>query len=114
MYDPNSAVPTIGGPLCCGPLPTGIGPEDQRPAETRGDVLVFSSPAFTQNTEVTGPISLDLYVSSSAVDTDFIGKLVDVWPNGFAQNLTARHSAIALPQFAGETGTGKSRGDLSH
>jgi uncharacterized protein len=87
-YDPNDAVPTIGGPLCCGPLPTGIGPEDQRPAEARGDVLVFSSPAFTQNTEVTGPISLDLYVSGSAVDTDFTGKLVDVWPNGFAQNLT--------------------------
>jgi hypothetical protein len=88
IYDPSDAVPTIGGPLCCGPLPTGIGPEDQRPAEARGDVLVFSSPAFTQNTEVTGPISLDLYVSSSAVDTDFTGKLVDVWPNGFAQNLT--------------------------
>jgi hypothetical protein len=88
VYDPNDAVPTIGGPLCCEPLPTGIGPEDQRPAEARGDVLVFSSPAFTQNTEVTGPISLDLYVSSSAVDTDFTGKLVDVWPNGFAQNLT--------------------------
>ena len=87
-YDPNDAVPTIGGPLCCGPLPTGLGPEDQRPAEARADVLVFSTPAFTQNTEVTGPISLDLYVSSSAVDTDFTGKLVDVWPNGFAQNLT--------------------------
>ena len=88
IYDPKDAVPTIGGPLCCEPLPTGIGPEDQRPAEARGDVLVFSTPAFTQNTEVTGPISLDLYVSSSAVDTDFTGKLVDVWPNGFAQNLT--------------------------
>jgi putative CocE/NonD family hydrolase len=88
VYDPENAVPTIGGPLCCQPLPTGIGPEDQRPAEARGDVLVFSSPAFTQSTEVTGPISLDLYVSSSAADTDFTGKLVDVWPNGFAQNLT--------------------------
>jgi uncharacterized protein len=88
VYDPNDAVPTIGGPLCCGALPTGIGPEDQRPAEARGDVLVFSTPAFAQSTEVTGPISLDLYVSSSAVDTDFTGKLVDVWPNGFAQNLT--------------------------
>jgi putative CocE/NonD family hydrolase len=88
VYDPNDAVPTIGGPLCCQPLPTGIGPQDQRPAEARSDVLIFSSPAFTQNTEVTGPISLDLYVSSSAVDTDFTGKLVDVWPNGFAQNLT--------------------------
>ena len=88
VYDPNDAVPTIGGPLCCQPLPTGVGPQDQRSAEARGDVLVFSSLAFTQNTEVTGPISLDLYVSSSAVDTDFTGKVVDVWPNGFAQNLT--------------------------
>jgi uncharacterized protein len=88
VYDPNDSAPTIGGPLCCEPLPTGVGPEDQRPAEARGDVLVFSSPGFTQNTEVTGPISLDLYVSSSAVDTDFTGKLIDVWPNGFAQNLT--------------------------
>jgi uncharacterized protein len=88
VYDPANAVPTIGGPLCCGPLPTGIGPEDQRPAEAREDVLLFTTPAFTENTEVTGPISLDLYVSSSAVDTDFTGKLVDVWPNGFAQNLT--------------------------
>ena len=87
-YDPNDTVPTIGGPLCCSALPTGVGPQDQRPAEARGDVLVFSSPVFTQSTEVTGPIVLDLYVSSSAVDTDFAGKLVDVWPNGFAQNLT--------------------------
>ena len=88
VYDPNDPAPTIGGPLCCQPLPTGVGPQDQRSAEARGDVLVFSSPAFTQNTEVTGPISLDPYVSSSAVDTDFTGKVVDVWPNGFAQNLT--------------------------
>ena len=88
VYDPNDATPTIGGPLCCSSLPSGVGPQDQRPAEARGDVLVFSSPAFTQSTEVTGPIALDLYVSSSAVDTDFTGKLVDVWPNGFAQNLT--------------------------
>ncbi|MGA7853345.1 MAG: CocE/NonD family hydrolase [Candidatus Acidiferrales bacterium] len=89
VYDPSDAVPTIGGPLCCGPpLPTGVGPEDQRPAEARSDVLVYSTSAFTKDTEVTGPISLDLYVSTSAVDTDFTGKLVDVWPNGFAQNLT--------------------------
>jgi uncharacterized protein len=88
VYNPDDAVPTIGGPLCCRALPTGIGPEDQRPAETRDDVLVFSTPAFTKNTEVTGHVQLDLYVSSSVVDTDFTGKLVDVWPDGFAQNLT--------------------------
>jgi len=89
IYDPSDATPTIGGPLCCGPLPTGIGPQDQRPAETRGDVLVFTTPAFANDTEVTGPVALDLYVSSSAVDTDFTGMLVDVWPDGFAQNLTS-------------------------
>ncbi|HXW56124.1 MAG TPA: CocE/NonD family hydrolase [Candidatus Cybelea sp.] len=88
VYDPDDAVPTVGGPLCCGALPTGIGPEDQRPAEARKDVLVYSTPAFAKDTEVTGPVSLDLYVSTSGVDTDFTGKVVDVWPDGFAQNLT--------------------------
>lgn len=89
VYDPNDPVPTIGGQLCCAPLPPGAGPQDQSPAEARSDVLVYTTPAFTKNTEVTGPVSLDLYVSSSAVDTDFTGMLVDVWPNGFAQNLTS-------------------------
>jgi uncharacterized protein len=89
VYDPTDAAPTIGGPLCCEQLPTGVGPQDQRPAEARSDVLVYTTPAFAKDTEVTGPVSLDLYVSSSAVDTDFTGTLVDVWPNGFAQNLTA-------------------------
>ena len=37
--------------------------------------------------EVTGPVTLEIYAKSSAVDTDFMGKLVDVWPNGFAQNI---------------------------
>jgi uncharacterized protein len=89
VYDPNDAVPTIGGPLCCEALPTGIGPQDQRPAEARSDMLVYTTPVFAKDTEVTGPVSLDLYVSTSAVDTDFTGMLVDVWPNGFAQNLTS-------------------------
>lgn len=89
IYDPADAVPTIGGPLCCGALPTGIGPEDQRPAEARSDVLVFTTPAFEKDFEVTGPVTLDLFASSSAVDTDFTGMLVDVWPDGFAQNLTS-------------------------
>ncbi len=89
VYDPNDAAPTIGGPLCCGALPTGIGPEDQRPAEARSDVLIYTTPSFRKDTEVTGPVSLDLYVSSSAVDTDFTGMLVDVWPSGLAQNLTS-------------------------
>jgi len=55
--------------------------------ESRSDVLVYTTPAFQKDSEVSGPVSLELYVSSSAVDTDFAAKLIDVWPNGFAQNV---------------------------
>jgi hypothetical protein len=87
-YDPANPVPTVGGPLCCDPEHLPAGPRDQREVESRDDVLVYSTPALDQDTEVTGPITLDLFAKSSAVDTDFTAKLVDVWPNGFAQNLT--------------------------
>ncbi len=43
---------------------------------------------MSQDMEVTGPVTLDLYAKTSAVDTDFTAKLVDVWPDGFAQDLT--------------------------
>jgi len=88
VYDPKNPVPTIGGPLCCDAKHLPAGPRDQRPAEARDDVLTYSTPAFTHDVEVTGPVSLALFAKSSAVDTDFTAKLVDVWPNGFAQNLT--------------------------
>jgi len=88
IYNPAHPVPTHGGPLCCTRTLLPAGPRDQRSVETRDDVLVYTTPAFSHDFEVTGPVSLDLYISSSAVDTDFTAKLVDVWPNGFAQNLT--------------------------
>ncbi len=88
VYDPANPVPTIGGPLCCDSMHLAPGPRDQRTAEERSDVLVYTTPAFTQDTEVTGPVSLDLFASTSTKDTDFTAKLVDLWPNGFAQNLT--------------------------
>lgn len=88
VYDPANPVPTIGGPLCCESERWPPGPRDQRPAEARDDVLVYATPAMTEDLEVTGPVSLELYAKSSAVDTDLTAKLVDVWPNGFAQNLT--------------------------
>lgn len=84
-YDPNNPTPTHGGQIL-GYLQGG--PFDQRPVEARPDVLVYSTPPMAKDTEVTGPISLELYVSSSAVDTDFTGKVVDVAPDGYAQNLT--------------------------
>ncbi len=88
VYDPANPVPTIGGPLCCEPQRWPAGPRDQRPAEARDDVLVYSTPPMSEDVDVTGPVSLEFYAKSSAVDTDFTAKLVDVWPNGFAQNLT--------------------------
>src|SRR5215469_10246567 len=87
-YDPANSVPTTGGPLCCDWMHLPPGPRDQRPVEERKDVLIYTTAAFTKETEITGPISLELFAASSAKDTDFTGKLVDVWPNGFAQNLT--------------------------
>jgi putative CocE/NonD family hydrolase len=88
VYDPSNPAPTIGGPLCCDSAHLAPGPRDQRPVEARDDVLIYTTPAFAQDTEVTGPVSLELFAQSSAVDTDFEAKLVDVAPDGFAQNLT--------------------------
>ena len=86
-YDPQNPVPTIGGRLCCGQaIPPG--PADQRPNESRADVLVFSTPQLTEDTEVTGFVSLELYASTSAVDTDFTALLVDVDESGYARFLT--------------------------
>ena len=87
-YDPADPVPTHGGPLCCDKDHMPPGPKDQREIELRHDVLLYTTPAFDKDFEVTGPVSLELFVSSSALDTDFTAKLVDVWPNGYAQNLT--------------------------
>jgi putative CocE/NonD family hydrolase len=84
-YDPKNPTPTLGGQVL-GYQPGG--PYDQRPVEARKDVLVYSTPPMAEDTEVTGPISLELYTTSSAVDTDFTGKLVDVAPDGYARNLT--------------------------
>jgi uncharacterized protein len=87
-YDPANPVPTRGGPLCCNNALLEAGPKDQKEIEARKDVLVYTSAPLTQDLDVTGPVSVELYVESSTVDTDFTAKLVDVWPNGFAQNLT--------------------------
>jgi putative CocE/NonD family hydrolase len=88
VYDPLHPVQTAGGGLCCmGPaiLPGGF---DQSNVEARQDVLVYSTPPLAQATAVRGPIEVELYVGSSAPDTDFTVKLVDVHPDGKAYNLT--------------------------
>jgi putative CocE/NonD family hydrolase len=87
LYNPRRPVPTLGGQvLIIGP--NAMGPRDQRQVETRDDVLVYSTQPLDKPVEVTGPVTLCLYVASSARDTDFTGKLVDVFPDGRAINLT--------------------------
>lgn len=87
-YNPADPAPTVGGPLCCSGVLEPAGPLDQTRVEVRKDVLVYSTAPLDADMEVTGPVTLDLYAKTSVVDTDFTAKLVDVWPNGFAQNLT--------------------------
>jgi putative CocE/NonD family hydrolase len=106
-FDPAHPVPTIGGTVTSGePLMRGGG-YDQRespdfygsrppylPVAARPDVLVFETEPLTEDTEVTGAIEANLWISSDAVDTDFTVKLLDVhppsedYPQGFALNLT--------------------------
>jgi putative CocE/NonD family hydrolase len=65
-----------------------MGPRDQRAAERRDDVLVFSGPPLQEDLEVTGPIQARIWAASTASDTDFAARLVDVAPGGFATNLS--------------------------
>jgi len=84
-YDPANPVPSAGGNTCCSSVPSG--PRDQRQVEERDDVLVFTTPALSEPLEATGPISATLHAASSATDTDWTVKLVDVHPDGYAQNI---------------------------
>ncbi|KOX12661.1 CocE/NonD family hydrolase [Nocardiopsis sp. NRRL B-16309] len=86
LYDPRRPVPSAGG-ASMPTTPGFCGPVDQRTVAGREDVLCFATPVLEEPVEVTGPVSLTLFVSSSAVDTDFTAKLVDVFPDGRAFNL---------------------------
>ena len=107
LFDPNRPVPTIGGNISSGQPIMEPGGFDQRespdfhgslspylPLASRPDVLVFQTEPLAADTEVTGPVSVNLWISSSAVDTDFTAKLLDVYqpsydyPEGYALNLT--------------------------
>ena len=85
-YDPDNPVPSLGGNNCCG-TPTPAGPRDQTPVERRHDVLVYTSDFLEEEVEIAGPVKVVLHVSSDAIDTDFVAKLVDVYPDGRAINM---------------------------
>jgi predicted acyl esterase len=77
-YDPKNPVPTVGGAN----LTITKGPKDQRSVENRPDVLLFTSPALDRYVEITGPVKVKLWASSTTPDTDFTAKLCDVYPDG--------------------------------
>jgi hypothetical protein len=88
IYDPDNPVPSLGGAMCCtGTAEAEPGARDQRPIESRHDVLVYTTEPLASPLNATGPIEIVLYVSSTAVDTDFSAKLVDVYPDGRAFNV---------------------------
>ena len=88
IYDPHNPVPTVGGNMCCTNdlLPSGA--FDQREVEQRDDVLVYSTPPLEEDLTVIGPVQVELWATSSAPDTDYTAKLVDVHVDGYAQNIS--------------------------
>jgi putative CocE/NonD family hydrolase len=100
IYDPRNPVPTFGGNLCCNgelldsdafnPAKIKPGISDQSEIELRDDVLVYTSAPLTKDLTVIGPVSVEFWAASSAPDTDFTAKLVDVRPDGTAYNILDR------------------------
>lgn len=84
VYDPLDPVPTTGGATFLPGLYVArhAGPQDQTAIETRADVLTYTSEVLTRPTELTGYVTVILHASSSARDTDWTAKLVDVSPSG--------------------------------
>jgi len=106
LYDPRNPVPTVGGAtfLPGVHITANAGPRDQRTVELREDVLCYTTVTLGRAVEVTGPVTLVLYVAASAIDTDFTAKLVDIYPDGRAELLTdgilrARYrNSLAAPE----------------
>ena len=87
VYDPANPVPSVGGHSCCAWTGGPQGQFDQSAIEQRPDILVYTSAPLSAPMEVTGPVTVVLYARSTAPDTDFTAKLVDVFADGTAINL---------------------------
>ncbi|HDZ07558.1 CocE/NonD family hydrolase [Pseudohongiella sp.] len=78
-FDPTNPVPTMGGQN----LGADVGPRDQRDIGQRQDYLRFSTPVLQEDVVVAGHIDMELFVATDALDTDFVVKLVDIYPDGY-------------------------------
>jgi uncharacterized protein len=92
LYDPRSA-----------PLAFSRGPEEKINLEKRPDVLIFDSEPLSDNLEVVGPVILNLFAASTARDTDFMAKVMDVFPDGHAINLNSAGGMVRARYRNGET-----------
>lgn len=91
-YDPNDPVEDPH-------FDAGLGPHDQRAIESRRDVLVFSSEPLVDDLEVIGPVECRLWVASSALDTDFYCRVLDVGPDGAVWNLMSPTLEVVRARF---------------
>lgn len=82
-FDPRDPTPSIGGPVLS---PMG-GPRDQRPVEARDDLICFTTPPLQEELDVVGHVRLELFVRSSLLHTDFVGRLCVVAPDGRSLNV---------------------------
>ena len=89
-YDPKNPVPTMGGAMCCNAVLVPEGAQDQTTVEKRKDVLVYTSKPLVRDQAVIGTVTADFWAISSAPDTDFTVKLVDVHPDGLSHNVDDR------------------------
>ena len=110
VYDPANPVPSLGGRSCCNSDVAPMGFRDQRPVEGRNDVLVYTSERLDAALELHGQVRLELWASTSACDTDFTAKLVDVDDAGCALNVVdgivrCRHRDPTQPEQLLEPGT---------
>lgn len=85
-YDPADPTPTIGGKTLM-PTILGAGIKNRAAVAERRDVVVYTSEPFESDLEIAGPVTLELWASSSAVDTDFTAHLVDIGPDGYCAGL---------------------------
>jgi hypothetical protein len=106
VYDPQYPAPSLGGHSCCLAQAGPQGPYDQTPVEQRSDVLMYTTAPLAADTEVTGPVTVNLWAQSSAADTDFTAKLDVVRPDGEVVNLnngivrTSFRDPLSAPQPA--------------
>jgi hypothetical protein len=88
VYDPGAPVPSAGGRSCCDAAVTPMGPACQKQVEIRNDVLIYTTPALEKPMRVAGDIRLVLHAATSAADTDWVARLVDVGEDGCGVNVS--------------------------